>query len=173
MIPSDYSSQYREDCFPTFVHFDLSEKDAASTMSSSDSGASTYKENQDLKRELHVLNESFCALKKQLEEQGRGKKQKGNKFSKYDMVSSTTETNIREYVSSTLFRAVKYYETPSLRREALDVVCKFVNINPASEVERVKQHVEDLIADAVNKSRDNKIKVLKRAVWRMQDGVGK
>jgi hypothetical protein len=103
----------------------------------------------------------------------RGKRRKGNKFSNNEKVTAALSVSITDYAGGKLFSAVKYYEGQSLREEGLNIVCRYVNITPKTEVDRVKEHVMDLINAGINKSRDNKIKALKRAVWHTRDGVGK
>jgi hypothetical protein len=176
MVVEDCGLHIQEDCLPTFIQFDATQKELES-MSSSSSGntSSVTQENVELKRKLHEMHEQLNAAKKWKEEHvnGTGKKQKGKKYSKNEMVTSTTESRIKEYVANTLFRAVKYIDTDDLRDKGLKYVYENANITTEADMKKYKGHVTDLIVTAINKCRDNKIKALKRAVWHTRGGIGK
>lgn len=188
MVVSGCRSQNQEDCIPTFIQFDdtkiepgnmsLSSSDTSSTNAAAEVERklklASQREDQ-MKRTIHELQQANARLVEEKDNpvHERGKRRKGNKFSNDEKVTAALSVSIRDYAGGKLFSAVKYYEGPSLREEGLNVVCEYVNITPKREVDRVKEHVMDLINAGINKSRDNKIKALKRAVWHTRDGVGK
>ena len=186
MVVSGYGSMNHKDCFPTFVQFDDTKIETGTMSSSSSDTSSTADEierklkrasqrEEKMKRTINELQQANAKLVEEKDDSlhERGKRQKGHRFSNKEKVTAALSVSIRDYAGGKLFSAVKYYEGPSLREEGLDVVCRYVNITPEREVDRVKEHVMDVINAAINKSRDNKIKALKRAVWHTSDGVGK
>lgn len=194
MVVSGCRSQNHEDCIPTFIQFDDTKLapgnmslSSSSDTSSSNAAAEVERKlklasqrEEDLKRTIHQLTQTCAKLLEEkdsnpahAEEEQRGKRRKKNKLSKNEKVPAALIVSITDYAGGKLFSAVKYYEGPSLREEGLDLVCQYANIRPKAEVDRVKEHVMDLINAGINKSRDNKIKALKRAVWHTRDGVGK
>lgn len=189
MVVSGCRSQNQEDSVPTFIQIDDTKIESGSMSSSSSSDTSSTTAAAEVEMELKLASQREDLMKRTIEdllrenaklleekdnpEHERGKRRKGNKFSKNEKVTHALSVSIRDFAGGTLFGAVKYYEGPSLREEGLNVVCKYVNITPKKEVDRVKEHVMDLISEGINKSRDNKIKALKRAVWNTRDGVCK
>jgi len=177
-----YSPQYNENDthLPTWVNLgnmdsesdsdELTEDTPVLLASALAAKAMTEKENAYLKKRVHEMiqekNRAKAEQEKAMADLSQ-KKSNRNKRTKYDTgvsVQLMTSEKIKAYVRSTLFRYVKYNEGP-YKEQGVKKVFENFNIAEGRERERVKNQVMQVIDDAINSTRNNGIKNLKKTVW--------